>query len=241
VVKRWVLFAVASHKIAEIDLDQPMYTTAEASRLVGLGKDRVRRWLQGYSYISGPQKRLQRPVIKRIGSVGTSYASFLDLIDLLFVKEFLEHPGISLQQLRKALSEASDILNTNHFARQIFFTDGKNIWLKVKEKGDAILELLSGGQWVISSVIEDLAHQIDFDPPSELARRWYPLGSNGLIVLDPFVSFGRPTIVGKGVATSNVYDFFVAEGQVTRPVCKWLSLTRLEVEAAVEFEEQLAA
>ena len=221
-------------------LELPMYSAAEASRLVGLSSARIHRWLQGYSYEYGSRIHSQLPVIKRTGNSRTSYASFLDLVDLLFAKKFVDH-GISLQKVRKALDEARDILHTEHFARRIFFTDGKNIYLKVQEKGEAILQLLSHGQWVIPQVIKELADQIEFDQPSGLARRWYPLGTKGLIVLDPYICFGRPTIVGKGVDTLNVYDLFVAENREATAVSRWLSLTTQEVEAAVKFEQKLAA
>ena len=111
----------------------------------------------------------------------------------------------------------------------------------MKEKGEAILELLSGGQWVIAPVIRELAEQIEFDSPSGLARRWYPMGPEGLVVLDPMVSFGRPAIVGKGLATSNVFDFFFGEKGQIDAVCSWMDLRPEEVEATVEFEERLAA
>ncbi len=217
-----------------------MYAAAEAGRLVGISGVRVGRWLRGYSYEYRDATRRQRPVVHPSAGADTSYASFLDLVDLLFVKRFLDY-GMSLQKLRKAFDEARDILGTDHFARRSFFTDGKSIYLQVKEEGDAILELLSGGQWVISEIIKELAHQIDFDKPSDLARRWYPLGPAGHIVLDPLVSFGRPSIVGTGVATSNVLDFFVAEGRRVRPVCRWFDLTQPQVDAAVSFEKRLAA
>jgi len=42
------------------------------------------------------------------------------------------------------------------------------------------------------------------------------------------------------VATSNIYDFFIAENKKTKAVCRWLDLTQPEVEAAVKFEEKLA-
>ena len=155
-------------------LDVSMYSAAEAGRLVGLSAFRIRRWLQGYDYNNDRGRKHIQPVIRRGGADGTSYASFLDLIDLLFVKKFLDH-GHSLQKIRKALDEAATILNTSHFARQSFFTKGNNIYLKVKDEGDAILQLLSGGQWVIAPIIQELAHQIDFDKTSGLARRWYPM------------------------------------------------------------------
>ena len=143
-------------KLINSQLDFPSYSVAETSRLVGLSVNRVRRWLKGYDYYYDSTLRHKRPVVKQRGSAKTSYASFLDLVDLLFVKRFLDH-GVSLQKVRKALDEARQILGTNHFARESFFTDGKNIYLQVKEAGEAILELLSGGQWVIASIIKALS------------------------------------------------------------------------------------
>ncbi len=168
------------------------------------------------------------------------FASFLELIDLLFVKQFLDH-GIPLQRLRRALTEARELLGTTHFARRSFFTDGRRIYLQVKENAEALLELLSGGQWVIGPIIKQLAHQIDFERYDGFAQRWYPLGPKGLVVLDPAIAFGRPTIVRRGVPTAAVYDLFVAEEEKTRRVCRWMDLQPAEVKAAVSFERNLAA
>lgn len=226
--------------VFEARLDEPTYPATDAGRFIGLKPDRVRRWLKGYSYEYHSQFISQGPVITGSSAGDTSYASFLDLVDLLFVKRFLDH-GISLQKLRKALDEATRILDTRHFARQSFFTDGRAIFLQVKEQGGAMLELLSGGQWVISEIIAELAYQIEFDRRLGLASRWFPLGPEGLVVLDPMIAFGRPSVVGKGVMTANVYDFFVAEGRHVRATCRWLDLTQREVQDAVRFEESLAA
>jgi uncharacterized protein (DUF433 family) len=232
---------IPSNGIAELRrrLDRPTYPAAEAARLVGIGATRVRRWLSGYEYTYADHRRRQRPVLRRVTTKGSSYASFLDLVDLLFVKRFLDH-GISLQKLRRALNEASSILDSDHFARRTFFTDGRTVYLKVREQGDAILELLSGGQWVIAPIIEQLAEQIDFDDMTGLAERWYPLGSDGLIVVDPAISFGSPTLVGRGVPTANVFDLFMGEGQRTTAVSDWMGLHENEVLAAVAFEERMA-
>ena len=231
--------------LSESDLDQPMYGVTETARLVGLSPNRVRRWLKGYEYDYGSERRSQGPVVRQSVCAESEYASFLDLIDLLFVKQFLD-TGLSLQRLRTALDEASQILGTNHFARNKFFTDGRNIYLEIKRLGEevekkSILQLLSKGQWVIPEVIVLLAEQVDFDHKSELARRWYPPGMDGLIVLDPLQSFGRPSIVGRGIATANVFDFFQAEDSRIRPTCRWFKISQNEANAAVSFEQQLAA
>lgn len=223
-------------------LDRPTYNASEAGRLAGLKPDRVRRWLRGYSYLRAGAVRRQEPVLRRSeGRSSTTYASFLDLVDLLFVKQFLDE-GITLPQLRRALAEAADLLGVSHFARQAFFTEGRRIHLEVRRKGGRdLLQLQSGGQWVIASVILELAKRIDFDDASQLARRWYPQGPQGRIVVDPSVSFGAPTIAGRGIATANVADLYHAEGGDLEAACNWWGLSRGEVEAAVEFERGLAA
>jgi uncharacterized protein (DUF433 family) len=190
---------------------------------------------------------MQKPIVQRQRDADLTYASFLELIDLLFVKQFLDK-GISLQKLRKALDEVFDIWGYRHFATQTFFTDGKNIYFEVKERGDsgkgtpsAIMELLSGGQWVLASVIEQLSDRIVFDAKTRFAQRWFPEGRSVPIVIDPLVSFGRPSIVDRGITTANVYDLFLAEKKRISRVCSWMGLDQKEVKAAIAFEERLAA
>ena len=225
-------------------LTRPAYSLADAGRLAGLTPGRVRRWLRGYEYAYGDTVRGQPPVLQS-RPVGSTYASFLDLVDLLFVKQFLDH-GVSLQKVRRALDEARLLLGTDHFARETFFTDGGSIFLRLQEeaagdRGDAILELMSGGQWVIAPVIRELAQQIEFEPPEGLAKRWYPLGRNRPVVVDPMVAYGAPSIAGRGVKTTNIHDLFLAEGESLASVRAWWELSDDEIRAAVDFERQLAA
>ena len=227
--------------------DIPRYPPTEAGAYAGLRPDRVRRWLKGYSYqyASTADSTLrtvhQRPVIRQHASAESGFASFLDLVDLLFVRRFLDK-GFSLQRIRKALAEAETIIGGHHFAQRVYFTDGREIYLRVREKEtDNLLQLLSGGQWVISDVILSMAEQVDFDQETGFADRWYPAGRKGGIVLDPRVCFGAPTVIGRGVRTANVYDLFVAERKSVKAVADWLSLFPEEVESAVEFEKALAA
>lgn len=186
------------------------------------GVQRVRRWLQGYEYTY-------------------QYASFVDLIDLLFVKKFVEH-GVSVQRLRKALEEAVDLTRDHHFAQRRFWTDGRKIFLQIKDKpAEALLELLSGGQWVIAPIIKQVAHQIEFDAITGLSTRWFPLGKDKSVVVDPSVAFGAPTIAGRGVQTANVFDLYEGEGRNIGRVSAWLDLPPEAVHNAVEFEQALAA
>ena len=229
-----------SNGVPEALLKRPSYSAPEVGQLVGVAPARARRWLRGYPYAGTDGARAQPPLVARDNDPGTLYASFLELVDLLFVKRFLD-AGVSLRTLRRALNEATEILGVTHFAGQRFFTDGRKVYLEIRARGDALLQLISAGQWTIAPVIRTLAERIDFDDASGVARRWYPCGRDGRVVLDPTMSFGRPTLVGHSVATSNILDFYQAEGESVQAACDWWGLSRAEVEAAVAFERDIAA
>jgi uncharacterized protein (DUF433 family) len=218
-------------------LSAPTYTTAETSRLTGLSRYRVSRYLKGYSYEGGEQD----PVITRDASPESTYASFLDLIDLLFVKGFLES-GFSLQLIRKALDDARIHLGTPHFARSTFFTSRKDIVLQLPDSSEMVT-LLTGGQMAMNIVVDEFYEKLDFEKVTnfKFVRRWYPRGKRGNIVIDPTISYGRPTIIGSGVATENVYDLYLGERKKIEPVRTWFDLPRHKIQAAVSFETSLAA
>ena len=89
--------------------DKPIYPSAEVARLVGMNSARIRRWREGYKYNYKKAIHHQSPVIHRQVTMNTSYASFYELIDLLFVKNFINN-GFSLQKVRSAFNEATEIL-----------------------------------------------------------------------------------------------------------------------------------
>lgn len=234
-------YALTKQELFET-LHSPTYPAAEASRLAGISSWRARAWLKGYSYKYEVGDKVieahQDPVVDPDKSK-ENYASFLDLIDLLFVKRFLEN-GIPLQQIRKALDEARNILGTNHFARNTFFTSGSNLILQLPIYNDMVA-LLTGGQTAIPEIIQQLGEKIDFEEVTGygLASRWYPNGREGLIVIDPRISFGKPTIVNHRITTANIYDLYLGERDI-KPVSKWFDLPEVKIQAAIKFETALA-
>ena len=87
--------------------DRPLYFSAEAARLAKISVYRIHRWLEGYEYSYGKDRIKQPPVLKTKTDkvLRPNYASFYDLIDLLFVKRFLDY-CLSLHKIRKAFKEA---------------------------------------------------------------------------------------------------------------------------------------
>lgn len=222
-------------------LNAPAYSIAEASRLVSMKKWTVRRYLRGYEY-EYAHERIQQPPVIMGGITQDPYASFLDLIDLIFVRELLKR-GFFLQTIRKALEEARLWLGTPHFGRVEFFTSGiSEIALKLPKDG-CMIALLTGGQSVFPQIIEIFSEKLDFEEITKFgfAKRWYPKGMEGFIVIDPEISFGRPTIVGTGIPTHNIYDLYLGEEKKLEPVSKWFNIPPIQVQTAVRFEHSLCA
>lgn len=217
-------------------LSAPTYSIAETSRLTEISRGRVSRYLRGYKYYGGELD----PVISRSIPPESTYASFLDLIDLLFVKRFIER-GFSLQFIRKALEDAREYLGTPHFARSKFFTSRDKIILELP--ANHMVALLTDGQTAMNEVIKQVYDKLDFEEVTRFGfvRRWYPRGKEGFIVIDPTISYGRPTIVGSGIATENVFDLYLGENEKIEPVKNWFQLPRHHIQAAVRFETSLAA
>jgi len=220
-------------------LNAPAYSIAEASRLVNMKYWTVRRYLQGYEYDYVTRRTVQPPVIKGENQEDT-YASFLDLIDLVFVCEFLNR-GFGLPTLRKALDEARDWLGTPHFGQNIFFTTSADqIALQMPEDGSMIV-LLTGGQAAMTQIVKMFSDRLNFEDATRFgfARRWYPRGKKGNIVIDPEISFGRPTLIGTGIPTNNIYDLYLGEDQNIEPVSNWFNIPVPQIESAVQFEHSL--
>ena len=224
-----------SHNIYDA-LSAPAYSNAEASRLTRLTRWRVARWMQGYRYAG----KEYRPVIRREGDGQSPYVSFLDLIDMLFVRRFVER-GFSIPHLRKALKEAREYLGTPHFARNTFFTSSEKIILQMPQDG-SMVALLTGGQQAIRDLVKQVFPKLDFEDVTEhgFVNRWYPDGRDGHILIDPLICFGRPTIKGRSIATENVYDLYRGENERVEPVQQWFGLPVPEIQAAIRFEAALA-
>jgi uncharacterized protein (DUF433 family) len=206
----------------------------------------VRRYLQGYQYDYsrwGSVERIAQPPVVKDGSKSReTYASFLDLVDLIVVKEFLKR-GFKLPTLRKALDEAREYLGTHHLGRNVFFTSGNQGIILELPKDGTMIALLTGGQAAMPEIIRPLSDELEFEDVTEFgfASRWYPRGTDGLIVIDPEISFGRPTLIGRGVATSNIYDLFLGENSEVEPAANWFNIPAPHIQAAVQFEHGLWA
>lgn len=222
-------------------LNVGIYTVPEASKLTGVSKERIRRWLRGYhsNLRKKNYSRLWKPQLPEIDhkvAIG-----FLDLIEIKFVGAFLER-GVSWPMIHKVREKAAELYpDVSHpFCTKQFFTDGQRIFAQVhKETGETSLLDIATDQQVFAEITKPFLQQLEFREGS-LLERWWPLGQDRQIVVDPKKNFGQPTVAKEGIATQVLATSVRANGSVEE-VARWYEISPQAVQEAVDYEQLLAA
>jgi len=224
-------------------LGQGIYTIREASSLVQLPYKRVSRWVKGYSYtLEGDNRRKKAPSVLNVDIPvidGRFAVSFLNVIELLFVKKFLGM-GVSLKTIRIASEVAAEILNNTHpFAFQRFATDNRAIFLEIEEKtGNKSVIDLAKRQCEIKPFIGQYLKNVEFDHVTYLANRWRPMGEDIPIIIDPNIAFGKPVIENTRIGTNTIFKQYLAERSMPK-VADWFDISMDAVNYAVKYEEEV--
>ena len=87
-------------------------------------------------------------------------------------------------------------------------------------------------------MVKDEIDHIDY--MGAWAGRWFPLGKEKPIVIDPKISAGRPVIRGRGVPVDVVWSQKKAGVDVDF-IAKDFQITPVEVEGAYDYWEAVAA
>ena len=217
-----------------------VYPAAEAARIAHLGPRRVSRWLGGYTYaLRDGSARDSKPVFPRLHGGESIALTFADLIELLYVKHFVDQ-GVTMPWVKRLHEEARAEFGVAHpFAAKRFETDGKSIFHRFIHEGRERLEDRKRMQIVERTVFNPLMRRIDHDVVTEAASLYWPMGKNRLIVLDPMRSFGEPIVARSHVPTRVLFAAVRKGGEPRTRVAKWYGVTPAEVDAAIAYEESL--
>jgi uncharacterized protein (DUF433 family) len=226
-----------------------IYSRAEAARLLHLTPQRLSRWVRGYTYWlksgDAPRRTQQPPVVRTDLPTfdGTVALSFLELMELQVVKAFVSK-GVPLQRVRVAARRIGELYGTEHpFAHRRVYTDHEQIFVASSDQS-AWSDLMqvtgrrAAGQLVAGGIFDRYLEEIDFETDSALAERWFPLGRDVPVVLDPHIAFGAPVIAGTRIRT-DVLALYAAANKVPT-VARAFELEHARVQAAIDFETQLA-
>jgi uncharacterized protein (DUF433 family) len=108
------------------------------------------------------------------------------------------------------------------------------------ERYGQLIELTRAGQLVMKRVLETYLQRVEWDR-SSLPVRLFPFpkldicDAGRAVVIDPFVAFGRPTIAGRGIATSAIADR-VNSGESPAAVALDYGLDEEQIQEALVYE-----
>jgi uncharacterized protein (DUF433 family) len=182
------------------------YTFAEAARYLRLPLPTLRDWSSDAGK-AAPVFRLDDPERR--------YLSFMNLVEAHVLAGIRRKHGVSLQQVRSALEYVQRKCGVARpLIDQSFQTDGRFLFIRRLEE---LINASRGGQLAMPDLLPQL-ERIEREFSTGLPAKLYPFTRSmdasrpapdpKLVVMNPLISFGRPSV--GGVPTHTIWSRFRA-------------------------------
>lgn len=216
------------------DLGIGIYTVPDIAMILKLPQHRIRFWLDElwnnrlkdqsgdkYSWGEGREKS----------------TTFYTLIEFYTFYQ-LRINKISTAKILNAHRVISRQLNTQYpFASSTILTDGKRVFFS-PDNLESIIHADESLQFTIAKIIQEFCKKIDFNS-NELAVRYWPLGKNKSVVVDPSHQFGQPTIKDSNILTETIFMLHKG-GETNKFISKLYNLPITSIIDAIQFYKQTA-
>ncbi len=201
--------------------DVPLYTVADAARIVGVPTSTLATWAKGYTR-RFPQRPAVtgEPVITYLDPQrrGEPSIPFIGLAEAL-VLAAVRRSGVPLQRVRPALAALRRSIGVEHaLASRKLYTDGAEVLFDYGEsrrgtdEGRLIQDLVvvRSGQRVFVDVIQDYLRKIEYADDGYAALIHLPVYGSARVIADPTRSFGIPIFQEGGARVDDVLERFWA-------------------------------
>lgn len=215
-------------------LGEGIYSIADIAFLLKLPKQKVRRWLNDFWDSRLAEKYNQK---YSWGEGRNQAVNFYTLIEF-YIFYCLRELGVTQKKIFEAHEAMVKQLKTIHpFASAKVLTDGKSI-LYALEDGTTI-KADKSKQIALKQIIENFCKKIEFSD-NNLAEKFYPLGKNKYIVVDPQHQFGQPTVEETNILAETIYNMHEA-GETNEFLSRLYDISLKEVQAAIYLFNKKAA
>ena len=219
-----------------------VYGIPDAARITKVGAARIRRWIDGYR-----REGSARPAVlqRQHEPIGDRLAlGFLDLVEVRLANAFL-HAGVKWRAMWQLHNVAREMVGHAHpLATGRFRTDGHRVFEALangalQAEPSEVMDILSR-QMHFAKVVTPYFKDLDLDTESANgATRWWPLGKDRSVVIDPMRCFGQAVVDAEGVPTLVLAQAMKVERSISR-VARWYAVSDESVRDAVAWESQLA-
>ena len=216
--------------------EMPAYGIAEAAHHLHMPVATLRSWVLGRTYPRVEGTAEFEPLIRLPGRNGRRL-SFNNLVEAHVLRALRTRHSVEMRMVRPALTYAEERLGIERLLlSEQLWTAGGELFL---DRLGELINLSRSGQLAIRRLLEAYLRRVDRDD-HHLPVRLFPFltgdpGDGRTVVIDPGVSFGRPTIAGSGISTGALVERIDA-GESVDELADDYGLSIAQVEAAVLYE-----
>lgn len=225
--------------------DVGAYPIADAARYLRVPRSTLRSWLIGQT---AARRRLSPPLFSSTAS-RSGLLSFKDLVQAHIICGLRVHHHVPLQRVRKAVDY---VCKTMKYPQPLldaeFSTDGVDIF--VEQYCEGMVNVSQAGQMAIRPLLDAYLQRIEHDKHG--VARLFPFVRRReggvadalmieprLVVMDPLVAFGRPTVSGTNIRTSVIAERYLA-GESIATLAEDYHLQHEAIEEAIRCESVAA-
>lgn len=208
------------------------YTAPEIAKVLQLPVHKVRRWMHDYWDGTLGEAYARKYSWKSDGSRAVSFHTLIEF----YVMMQLSEAGVKPKQVLIAHQALAGWYHTPFpFALKVVLqsirTDSRRIYL---QKGEETISL-DGTRQLNMEFIRMFFQRLDFDDQN-LAMRFWPLGREKSVVLDPSRKMGHPVIAQHNIYPETLFNHFLA-GDPIPYIARVYQLSVEEVQHALEYCE----
>ncbi len=193
----------------------PAYSILEAAHYLRLPPSTLRDWVKGRSYPTGMGRRFSAPLMPLPPrSLGDPLAlSFFNLVEAHVLGALRREHRVSMLKVREALTCLERHFPSPHpLVDQQFETNGIDLFV---ETYGQLINVNQDGQLAMRDLLRMHLSRLERDAagvPVKLYLFTRPPSANApkVIAIDPYVAFGRPVVMGTGIATAIITERYKA-------------------------------
>jgi uncharacterized protein (DUF433 family) len=221
--------------------DIPAYTYADAAAYLSLPLSTLRSWIRGYEYQTKGGRKLSKPVFY-LPEPKLPRLSYMNLVEAFVLGSLRRKYKIDLQKIRTAIAALEREFGSRHpLAQHRFETNGIDIFV---EKYGQLINVGRDGQLAMRDVLQSYLTRVEHDPAGKAARLYPFIRLNGTaqpkhVVINPYVSFGKPVITGTGLPTRVVAERYKAGDSIPQ-IARDYGRKAEEIDDAIRYELRIA-
>ena len=219
----------------------PAYRFVDAATYLGMALPTLRAWVKGTHYPIKSGKRFFKPVCS-LPDPDLPLLSYTNLVEAFVLSGLRRQHKIDLYKIRIAIKALQREFHSSHpLAEHEFETNGIDLFV---QKYGQLIDVGRDGQVAMRQLLENYLTRVEHDPAGKAARLYPFIRLDGTeqprnVVINPYVSFGKPVIAGTGLPTRVVAERFKAGDSIPQ-IASDYGRKDEEIDDAIRYELRIA-